>query len=110
MALHVPKAPGFAQMLKDGAKVGGIESLCGGRAGPRLRRPRKACKRATAPRSGIEKVLERELCSGCPVAETRGHFCYCPSEVGRRELDKEGYGFASLLCMCPWDGAQGPRP
>ncbi len=22
MALHVPKAPGFAQMLKDGAKVG----------------------------------------------------------------------------------------
>lgn len=23
MALHVPKAPGFAQMLKDGAKVSG---------------------------------------------------------------------------------------
>ena len=27
MAMHIPRAPGFAQMMKDGAKVSGISQF-----------------------------------------------------------------------------------
>lgn len=67
MALHVPKAPGFAQMLKDGAKVGDVESEGGGRAGLRFRRPRKDCGSET----GRGKVPEREACSSCRAADAQ---------------------------------------
>lgn len=39
MALHVPKAPGFAQMLKEGAKVRGAPGSARARAPPGLLPP-----------------------------------------------------------------------
>lgn len=90
MALHVPKAPGFAQMLKDGAKVGDVESEGGGRAGLRLRRPQKACRHET----GRGKVPEREACSACLAADAQhaslssGQASHSPSRVGPSRRSK----------------------
>lgn len=52
MALHVPKAPGFAQMLKDGAKVGDRDRWLGGRVGLSLAARQRP---AGVPREGSRK-------------------------------------------------------
>lgn len=67
MALHVPKAPGFAQMLKDGAKVSGLEGWCGGRADLSLRpreRPAGVRRAAVQDREGSRKGAVLRI-AGC---------------------------------------------
>lgn len=68
MALHVPKAPGFAQMLKEGAKVrnggrgsGVGESVKG--CGDRSEGEGPTNGPSVLPSKG-EKIPEREVVSG----------------------------------------------
>ena len=56
MALHVPKAPGFAQMLKEGAKVSDAARGSGagaGRLASRLRSEGKKVPEGEVPRGGV---------------------------------------------------------
>lgn len=102
MALHVPKAPGFAQMLKEGAKVrkGGRRSEVGESAkgsGGRSEGEGRTNEPGVLPRhSGRrERRFQKGRCSReGSAAEARGHFgsLWTPGRVKRAETASGGRG------------------
>lgn len=83
MALHVPKAPGFAQMLKEGAKVrnGGRGSGVGESAngcGDRSEGEGPTNGPGVLPRK--KRRFQKEWwCREGSAAEARGRFCPSPT-------------------------------